>query len=138
MVQNVRRGFNPHGVKKVFSYNLVIMHWTLNSIHMQFEYQYLKSINVSVEHVQLLRGMFGFFELRKMLRSFAERGNILFEISVKRVPPPGGKFNVGDKQETAHLIEGDVNLRFKNHFIYVGVDISIYALLTGTELILPV
>ena len=41
---------------------------------MQFEYQYPKSSNVSVEHVQLLRGMFGFFEPMEMLRSFAARG----------------------------------------------------------------
>ena len=74
MVQNVRRGFNPHGDKKVFFYNLVIMYWTLNSIYMQFEYQCPKSSNVSVEHVQLLRGKFGFFEPREMLRSFAARG----------------------------------------------------------------
>ena len=57
-----------------FFINLVIMYWTLNSIYMQFEYQYPKSSNVSVEHVQLLRGMFGFFEPREMLRSFAARG----------------------------------------------------------------
>ena len=50
------------------------MCWTLNSIYMQFEYQYPKSSNVSVEHVQLLRGMFGFFELREMLNSFVARG----------------------------------------------------------------
>ena len=50
------------------------MYWTLNSIYMQFEYQYPKSSNVSVEHVQLLRGMFEFFEPREMLRSFAARG----------------------------------------------------------------
>ena len=74
MVQNVRRGFNPHGDTKVFFINLVIMHWTLNSIYMQFEYQYPKLSNVSVEHVQLLRGMFGFFEPREMLRSFVARG----------------------------------------------------------------
>ena len=73
MVQNVRRGFNSHGDKKGFIYNLVIMYWTLNSIYMQFEYQYPKSSNVSVDHVQLLRGMFGFFEPREMLRSFATR-----------------------------------------------------------------
>ena len=54
--------------------NLEIMYWTLNSIYMQFEYQYPKSSNVSVEHVQLLRGMFGFFEPRKMLRPFVARG----------------------------------------------------------------
>ena len=57
-----------------FFYNLVIMYWTLNSIYMQFEYQYPKSSNVSVEHMQLLRGMFGFFEPREMLRSFVARG----------------------------------------------------------------
>ena len=74
MVQNVRRGFNLHGEKKVFLYNLVIMYWTLNSIYMQFEYQYPKLSNVSVEYVQLLRGMFGFFEPREMLRSFVARG----------------------------------------------------------------
>ena len=72
MVQNVRRGFNPHGVKKVF-YDLVMMYWTLNSIYMHFEYQYSKSSNVSVENGQLLRGMFGFFEPREMLRSFVAR-----------------------------------------------------------------
>ena len=74
MVQNVRRGFDPHDVKKVFFINLVIMYWTLDSIYMQFEYQYSKSSNVSVEHVQLLSGMFGFFEPREMLRSFVNRG----------------------------------------------------------------
>ena len=47
--------------QEIFFYNLVIMYWNLNSICMQFEYQYPKSSNVSVEHVQLLRGMFGFF-----------------------------------------------------------------------------
>ena len=36
MVQNVGRGFNSHGVKKVFFYNLVIMYWTLNIIYVQF------------------------------------------------------------------------------------------------------
>ena len=56
-----------------FLINLVIMYRTLNSIYMQFEYQYPKSSNVSVEHVQLLRGMFGFFEPREMLRSFVAR-----------------------------------------------------------------
>ena len=74
MVRNVRRGFNPHGEKKVFFINLVMMYWALNNIYMQFEYQYSKSSNVSVEHVQLLREMFGFFEPREMLRSFAARG----------------------------------------------------------------
>ena len=70
---DVRCGFDLHGDKNFF-YNLVIMYWTLNSIYMQFEYQYPKSSNVSVEHVQLLRGMFGFFEPMEMLRSFAARG----------------------------------------------------------------
>ena len=41
---------------------------------LEFEYQYSKSSNVSVEHVQVLRGMFGFFEPREMLRSFVARG----------------------------------------------------------------
>ena len=58
----------------IFFINLVIMYWTLNSIYMQLEYQYPKSSNVSVEHVQLLRGMFGFFEPKEMLRSFVARG----------------------------------------------------------------
>ena len=57
-----------------FFINLVIMYWTLNSVYMQFEYQYPKSSNASVEHVQLLWGMFGFFEPREMLRSFVARG----------------------------------------------------------------
>ena len=74
MVQNVRRGCNPHGDEKFFFINLVIMYWNLNSIYMQFEYQYSKSSNVSIEHVQVLRGMFGFFEPREMLRSFVARG----------------------------------------------------------------
>ena len=56
-----------------FLYNLVIMYWTLNSIYMQFEYQYPKLSNVSLEHVQLLRGMFGFFEPREILRPFVVR-----------------------------------------------------------------
>ena len=75
MVQNVRPGFDPHGNKKVFfKINLVIMYWTLNSIYMQFEYQYSKSSNVSEEHVQLLRGKSGFFEPREILRSCVARG----------------------------------------------------------------
>ena len=56
-----------------FVINLIIMYWSLNSIYMQFEYQYPKLSNVSVEHVQLLRGTFGFFEPREMLRSFVPR-----------------------------------------------------------------
>ena len=50
---------------------------------------------------------------------------------MKRVHAPRGKLSVGDKQETADLIEGDVKLGFHNRFIYVGIDISIYALSTG-------
>ena len=60
--------------KSFILFYLVIMYWTLNSIYMRFEYQYSKSSNVSVEHEQLLRGMFGFFEPREMLRSFVARG----------------------------------------------------------------
>ena len=74
MVQNVRPGFDPHGDNKVFFINLEMMYWTLNSIYMQFEYQYSKSSNVSVEHLQLLSGMFGIFKPREMLRSFVARG----------------------------------------------------------------
>ena len=62
----------PMATRKYFY--LVIMYWTLNSIYMQFEYQYPKSSNVSVKHVQLFWGMFGFFEPRGMLRSFAATG----------------------------------------------------------------
>ena len=35
----------------------------------------------------------------------------MFEISVRRVHEPRGKLNVGDKQETVDLIEGDVECR---------------------------
>ena len=103
------------------------MYWNLKSIYMQFGYQYPKSSNVFVEHVQLLRGMFGLFGPREMLRSFVAKGMYC----LKRVHAPRGKLNVGDKQETADVIEGVVKLRFHNRFICVGVDISIYALLTG-------
>ena len=53
-------GSNLHGVNKVFFYNLVIMYWTWNtsSIYMQFECQYSKSSNVSLEYVQLSRAMY--------------------------------------------------------------------------------
>ena len=60
--------------RKFFFINLVIMYWTLNSIYNQFEYQYSKLSNVSVEHVQLLRGMFGFVKPSEILGSFAARG----------------------------------------------------------------
>ena len=49
MIQNVCRGFDPHD-------NLVIMYWTLNSIYMQFEYQYPKSSNVSVRACAVIEG----------------------------------------------------------------------------------
>ena len=58
----------------------------------------------------------------------------MFKISVRRVHEPREKLNVGDKQETIDLIEGDVERRSydsNNRFFYVGVDISIYALLAG-------
>ena len=74
MVQNVRPGFNPRGDNKVFLINLVIMYWTSNRIYIQFEYQHSKTSIVSVEHVQVLRGMFGFCEPREILRSFVARG----------------------------------------------------------------
>ena len=54
----------------------------------------------------------------------------MFEINVKQVPAPVGikrlrlvrnGFNHG----------GDVRIRFHNHFICVGDDISIHVLLTG-------
>ena len=63
---------SPWGQESFFI-NLVKIYWTLNSIYMQFEYQYSKTSNVSVEHVQVLRGMFGFCEPREMLRSFVAR-----------------------------------------------------------------
>ena len=56
MIQNVRPGFDAHGDKKVFFINLVIMYWTLNSIYMQFEYQYPKSSNVSVKACAVIEG----------------------------------------------------------------------------------
>ena len=67
-------GSIPVVTRKFFFINLVIMYWTLNSIYMQFEYKYSKSSNVPVEHVQLLRGVLGFFQPREMLRSFVARG----------------------------------------------------------------
>ena len=67
-------GSIPMVTRKFFFINLVIIYWTLNSIYMQFEYQYSKTGNVSIEHVQVLRGMFGICEPREMLRSFAARG----------------------------------------------------------------
>ena len=50
-------GSNPHDDNKVF-YSPVIIYWTLNSVYMQFEWQYPKSSTVSVEHVKLSRGMY--------------------------------------------------------------------------------
>ena len=66
------------------------MYWILNTIYMQFEYQYPKSSNVSLEHVQLLRGMFGFFEPREMLRSFAARGMYCLKLVLNGFTHPGG------------------------------------------------
>ena len=67
----------PNGDNESFFYNMVIVYWTLISIYMQFEYQYPKSSNVSVEHVHLLRGAFGFLEPREMLKSYVARGLLL-------------------------------------------------------------
>ena len=47
-----------HKATVKFFHNLVKMYWTLNSNYMQFECQYPKSSTVSVEHVQLSRGMY--------------------------------------------------------------------------------
>ena len=57
------------------------MYWTLNSIYMQFENQYFKSSNVSVEHMQLLRGVFGFDKPREILRSFVARGMLCLKLA---------------------------------------------------------
>ena len=81
MVQNVRHEFNPRGDNIYIFINLVKMYWTLNSIYMKFEYQYFKSSNVSVEHVQLLRGMFGFVKPREILRSFVARGMFCLKLA---------------------------------------------------------
>ena len=64
----------PWRQESFFKINLVMIYWILNSIYMQFEYQYSKLSNVSVEHVQVLSGMFGFCEPREMLRFFVARG----------------------------------------------------------------
>ena len=90
MVQKVRPGFDPHGDNKVFLINLVIMYWTLDSIYMQFQYQYSKSSNVSVDHVQLLSGMFGFFEPREVLRSFVARAMYCLKSVRHGFTNPGG------------------------------------------------
>ena len=63
-----------------FFLNLVIMYLSLNSIYMQFEYQYSKASNVSVEHMQLLRGVFGFVKPREILRSFVARGTFCLKL----------------------------------------------------------
>ena len=49
-------GSIPVATNKFF-YILVIMYWTLDSIYMQFEYRFPRSNTVSVEHMQLARGM---------------------------------------------------------------------------------
>ena len=56
---------------------------------MQFKYQCPKSSNVSVEHVQSLRGMFGFFGPMEMPRSFAARGMYCFNLVVNGFTYPG-------------------------------------------------
>ena len=43
-----------------------------------------------MEHVQLLRGMFGFFEPREMLRSFAARGMYCLKFVYNGFTHPGG------------------------------------------------
>ena len=45
------------------------MYWNLNSIYMQFECQYAKSSEVSIDQVQLSRGMYCL-----KFRSFVARG----------------------------------------------------------------
>ena len=60
-------GSMPMVTRKFFFINPVIMYWSLNSIYMQFECQYSKLSNVSVVHVQLLRGMFGFVKPSEIL-----------------------------------------------------------------------
>ena len=69
--------------------------------------------------------MFGFFEPREMLRSFAARGMYCLKISLNRVHAPRGKLNVWDKQKMAHIIEGDVELRFHNRFIQSKLNIPL-------------
>ena len=45
-----------------------------------------------VEHLQVLKAMYGFFEPRKMLRSFEPMGVYCLKlVSVKRVHAPGGE-----------------------------------------------
>ena len=52
---------------------------SLSHTHYWYEVGMLK-VPAVVEHVQLLRGMFGFFEPREMLRSFAARGMYCFKL----------------------------------------------------------
>ena len=51
---------------------------------MQFEYQYPKSSNASVEHVQLLRGAFGLFEPREMIKPYVARGMYCLKLEILR------------------------------------------------------
>ena len=83
-------GSIPMATIKFFFINLVIMYWTLDSIYMQFQYQYSKSSNVSVDHVQLLSGMFGFFEPREVLRSFVARAMYCLKSVRHGFTNPGG------------------------------------------------
>ena len=107
------------------------MCWTLSSIYIQFEHQCPKQSDVSVEHLQVLRGMFGFFEPREMLRSFAARGIYCLKLVGNGFMHPGGGIKRLRLTRTAYVSEGDVHIGFHNRFICVEVNISIYALLTG-------
>ena len=89
-----------------------------------------------VEHLQVLKGMFGFFEPREMLRSFAAKGIYCLKLVVNGSRTRGEK-NRLRLTRTAYIIEGDVEIGFHNRFICVGLDISIYALLTGGRSLIP-
>ena len=76
-----------------------------------------------------MRGKFGFFEPREMFRSFAARGTYCLK-SVVNGSRTRGEIKRLRLTSTAYIIEEDVEIQFHNRFICVGVDISIYALLT--------
>ena len=69
--------------------------------------------------------MFGFFEPREMLRSFAARGIYSLKLVSNGFTHPGGEIKRLRLTRTAYIIEGDIEMRFHNRFICVGVDISI-------------
>ena len=77
--------------------------------------------------------MFGFFEPREMLRSFAARGIYCLKLVVNS-SRTRGEIERLRLTRTAYIIEGDVEIRFHNRFIVMGVDISIFALLTGGQI----